>query len=406
MRKKYFTLIILLFLSTTLLSQWASLSDFEGLARRGAVGFTIGDKVYIGTGFDGDLYNDFWEYDTENNIWTQKSNFPGTERWDAVGFSIGSKGYIGTGYTGTTYKKDFWEYDPSTDIWTQKANFGGPARRESVGFSIGSKGYIGTGYSTPAGTYYNDFWEYDSVHDVWNQKADFGGTERDGAVGFSIGEKGYIGTGHDINGNYYKDLWEYDPVNNLWSQKAYLGGVARLGAIGFSINGKGYIGTGMSGSFPYTYHNDFWEYDPLLDSWNQKVDFEGAGRFEAIGLSDGSTGFIGIGQTEEGYTADFWEYLPETGIDFKEIKDYHIFNIYPNPANPTTTILFTSDIDCFADIIIYNFKGELIEKLTIPNVSKGTNNYAISLGKYVSGLYIIKVVMPNRIIGSKFLVVK
>jgi len=32
--------------------------------------------------------------------WKKKANFGGTKRYGAVGFSIGSKGYIGTGYDG------------------------------------------------------------------------------------------------------------------------------------------------------------------------------------------------------------------------------------------------------------------------------------------------------------------
>src|SRR5215470_9056364 len=79
------------------------------------------------------------------NTWTKKANFGGTSRDAAVGFSIGSKGYIGTGYDDGGDRSDFWEYDPSSDVWTQKANFGGKARECAIAFSIGSKGYIGTG---------------------------------------------------------------------------------------------------------------------------------------------------------------------------------------------------------------------------------------------------------------------
>lgn len=88
------------------------------------------------------------------DTWTQVANFGGTARYGAVGFSIGSKGYIGTGYD-TGYKNDFWQYDPATDSWTQKADFGGSARYFAVGFSIDSKGYIGTGDD---GSYTKDFW--------------------------------------------------------------------------------------------------------------------------------------------------------------------------------------------------------------------------------------------------------
>ncbi|MCE5262068.1 MAG: hypothetical protein LLG97_00900, partial [Deltaproteobacteria bacterium] len=140
------------------------------------------------------------------NAWTQKADFGGTARSSAVGFSIGSKGYIGTGYDGS-YKKDFWEYDPVLDSWTQKADFGGTARLVAVGFSIDSKGYIGTGSDN---SYKKDFWEYEPVSNAWTQWADFGGTERGFAVGFSIGGKGYIGTGIDGAGTRLKDFREYE----------------------------------------------------------------------------------------------------------------------------------------------------------------------------------------------------
>jgi len=80
------------------------------------------------------------------DTWTQKADFGGTARGGAVGFTIGTKGYIGTGYYNVgskVYCKDFWEYDPTANAWTQKADFGGTARCTAAGFSIGSKGYIG-----------------------------------------------------------------------------------------------------------------------------------------------------------------------------------------------------------------------------------------------------------------------
>ena len=65
------------------------------------------------------------------DTWTQKANFgwtgteeKGTARVDAVAFSIGDRGYLGTGYDGSN-QKDFWEYDPINDVWTQMADFGG-----------------------------------------------------------------------------------------------------------------------------------------------------------------------------------------------------------------------------------------------------------------------------------------
>lgn len=188
-----------------------------------------------------------------DDTWIQKADFSGAARESAVGFSIGNKGYIGTGYDGSFYYIDFWEYNPQNDTWTQKADFGGEERAEAVGFSINNKGYIGTGYDTYGR--HKDFWEYDPLTDTWAQRADFGGTTRIRAVGFSINNKGYIGLGTDPS--YRDDFWEYNPQNDSWTQVDSFAGTARRYAVAFSVGGKGYIGTGYDGS----HRSDFWEYD-------------------------------------------------------------------------------------------------------------------------------------------------
>ncbi|MBI4930638.1 MAG: PKD domain-containing protein [Bacteroidetes bacterium] len=292
---------------------WTQKANFGASVRSYAVGFSIGNKGYIGTGSLWSTltyYNDFWEWDQVTDTWTQKANFGGTGRLAAVGFSIGNKGYIGTGWdASTSFNNDFWEYDPSTNTWTQKANFGGDGRFKAVGFSIGNKGYIGTGAGQLA--IKNDFWEYDPSTNTWTQKANFGGTARWASVGFSIGAKGYIGTGTPHN-TYptapgYDDFWEYNPSTNVWTQKANFGGGNRQGAIGFSIPvcNKGYIGAGYNDNI---YTNDFWEYDPSINVWIQKANFGGVPRLDASGFSIGNKGYIGTGWGYSGSKNDFWEY--------------------------------------------------------------------------------------------------
>ena len=55
-----------------------------------------------------------------------------------------------------------------------------------------------------------------------------------------------------------KDFYEYDPATNTWTQKADFGGTGRYYAAGFSIGSKGYIGTGGL----VLLFKDFWEYTP------------------------------------------------------------------------------------------------------------------------------------------------
>lgn len=298
-------------------NSWTQKADFGGTSRTSAVGFSIGNKGYIGTGLGGSLpfLKDFWEYNPVNNTWAQKADFGGTARRNAVGFSIGSKGYLGTGYDGTR-KKDFWEYDAINNTWAQKADFTNTGREGAVGFSIGSKGYIGTGID---GIRKKDFWEYDPINDAWTQKADFGGSAREEAVGFSLGNKGYIGTGSD--NNYKKDFWEFTPDPGggglgTWSQKTDFGGVGRYSAVGFSISNKGYIGTGWIGG---TDVNDFWEYNAMTNEWIQKENFGSVERYDAVGFSLSNNGYVGTGYGG-GFRKDFWEYntLPISGKEYVE----------------------------------------------------------------------------------------
>src|SRR2546423_5277810 len=121
----------------------------------------------------------------------------------------------------------------------------------------------------------------------WIEQRSLPGAARANAVGFSIGSKGYVGTGSAYGPTgpvSYKDFWEYDPVGNTWSQKADFGGTARTDAVGFSIGSKGYLGTGNDGS-P---EKDFWEYDPSANIWTRKADFGGTARSSAVGLSVGT----------------------------------------------------------------------------------------------------------------------
>jgi len=282
---------------------WTKKEDFAGGIRVGAVGFSINNKGYVGTGEDREtgFKKDFWEYDPDLNIWTQKADFKGGARIDAVGFSIGNKGYIGTGWDGNNFKKDFWEYDPILNTWTEKTDFAGEVRSSAVGFSIGIKGYIGTGWN---GNEYQDFWEYDPDENKWTQRLNFPGESRRLAVGFSIEDKGYVGTG----GNNNNDFWEYNPVRNIWTRKENIPNGGTASAIGFSIGSKGYIGTG----YPWG-RRDFWEYDPISDTWIQKGDFAGGGREAAVCFSIGNKGYVGTGFTyDEGgpLKHDFWEFTP------------------------------------------------------------------------------------------------
>src|ERR1035437_8831645 len=225
---------------------WTQKAVFPGRIRNSAVGFSIGNKGYIGTGQGADslgnpvLLDDFWEWDQATNTWSQKANLPGGVRSNAVGFSIGNKGYIGTGggiinYPSFSTYDDFWEWDQASNTWSQKTSIPGGARLRAVGFSIGTKGYIGTGQDETINTpiVLDDFWAWDQATNIWKQKANIP-FARSCATGFSIGSYGFIGTGYyGINNLITGDWWRYDTCNDTWTQAVNFGGGHREGAVGF-----------------------------------------------------------------------------------------------------------------------------------------------------------------------------
>ena len=387
------------------------------LQRAGSVGFSIGSKGYIGTGYGYtnqtlNYKKDFWEYNPNTDSWTQKADFGGGVRMYAAGFSLGNKGYIGTGQYGNTLYKDFWEYNPVMNTWTKKADFGGIARKCATGFSISSelinKGYIGTGLVFGSLLInLQDFWEYDPLANTWIQKTDFPGVPRYAAIGFGIGEKGYLGTGINYVSateyTFYKDFYEYDPRMNSWTRKADLGGTIRAFAAGFSIDGNGYIGTGSTNG---TLLNDFWEYVSTEDTWIQKASFGGTKRSTATGFSIGTKGYIGTGLIAQ-YSCmkDFWEYNQSNNLwtqktDFGSkrkgslkdgiimVENDQVSNseliVYPNPSISTFNFNLKTSCEELVTIQIFNMIGRVVREY------KSLSPYAImTVGEDLNpGIYI------------------
>ena len=331
--KKIFLLIVFLISAFVTLSEvegftqgtWVQKANFPGIARCGAINFSIGTKGYIGGGNTGAtiFLQDFWEWDQLTDTWTQKANFgsAGGRRYYPVCFTIANKGYVSTGYNPldpNLFVNDMWVYDPAVNLWTQKTNMPGIVRMDATGFSIGYKGYVGGGDGgiSPNFGSYSDFWEYNSLTDSWMQKANFPGI-RVVASCFSIGNKGYMACGLDTSADH-NDLWEWDQLTNTWTQKANLPAPARGVGVAFSVGSFGYYGTGCDWIYPvqtFTYYSDLWQYSPVTNSWLQMTDFAGGKRAEAAAFTIGCKAYLAIGIYPYNYPMpisykDLWEFTP------------------------------------------------------------------------------------------------
>jgi len=307
--------------TNTLPGSWDKLGDYAGIPRDGAVGFTIGNFTYVGTGFNYaslTYLNDIWKYDPSSDSWYPVAPFPGQPRTNAVAFTLNGKGYVGTGYNilngSTNPLSDFWQFDPTagpTGTWTQVADFGFTsdqgaasvsARYGCASFTVKNRAFVGWGENISQFGY-KDLWEYDDINNVWIQRPDTGSKRLNPFV-FIINDMAYVGGGYDPGSlTYPVDFNKFDVTKlnadgtgSPWSAQNGLTGKdvngnaivqprPRQQASTFVINGFGYLTMGTSGA------GDTWQYTPSTDTWLQyyslttNTPIAGAARAGAVGFA-------------------------------------------------------------------------------------------------------------------------
>ncbi|WP_177183919.1 kelch repeat-containing protein [Mucilaginibacter sp. OK283] len=305
---------------------WSRSADFEGEPRNGAFVFTIDNKAYVGTGYDGDdRFNDVWMFDGDKKTWYPMAVFPGKARSNGVAFTINEKGYFGTGYDGDTALKDFWEYTPSTNSWRKIADMPiNVGRYDAVAFSLNNKGYVGTGKDNDSKEQ-SDFYSYDPNTDTWKKENSLT-VKRSGAFTFTVNGNVYVGGGTN-NGSYTPELYEFNPVDGSWIIKRDLNrfddddndekndddnyDLSRSNTMAFTIGGNGYITCGMK----YSALNDTWRYDPVKDFWTQVDTFEGTNRAYGVAFTIKNLAYVTTGNNGSTRLDDTWVFDPNAVDD-------------------------------------------------------------------------------------------
>jgi N-acetylneuraminic acid mutarotase len=301
---------------------WIQSAEIPKYPRSNAVCFVIGDKAYVGTGFNETVpdsrnrLSDFWAFSVDSG-WEQVRDFPGLPRSGAAAFSLGNYGYVGTGYDGLTVYNDFYQYDPVLNNWNAKNPYPGDARYDAVGFSVQGKGYIGSGYSN---YWLNDFYQYDSATGTWTRTIGTSGdfSKRRGATAFVYQDKAYIVTG-STSGSMAKDFWRFDPSRSVpWTRlqdiindndAAYDDGytdIEREYAVSFVHADSAYLTLGKNGSMLAS----TWVYDFTHDQWGQRSPYHRLPRYGAVAFTIDGRSFVGTGHSGAVTFDDFDEFLP------------------------------------------------------------------------------------------------
>lgn len=92
--------------------------DTYNIIRNNAVAFVMGGNAFITTGVNSAYIKTTWMYDFTNDIWSQKSDFEGLARDGAVSFTLKDRGYIMSGKNTTMAFDDLYEFHPNEALNT------------------------------------------------------------------------------------------------------------------------------------------------------------------------------------------------------------------------------------------------------------------------------------------------
>jgi photosystem II stability/assembly factor-like uncharacterized protein len=98
--------------------------------------------------------------------------------------------------------------------------------------------------------------------------------------------------------------------------------------------------------------------------------------------------------------------FPVNVDDPNNLKEFNLFQNFPNPFNPTTKIQFTIPELSFVTLSVYDVLGNLISTLVSDNLSAGNYTFEFGGTDIPSGLYIYKIVTPTFTDAKKMILMK
>ncbi|HSW55298.1 MAG TPA: T9SS type A sorting domain-containing protein [Ignavibacteriaceae bacterium] len=85
---------------------------------------------------------------------------------------------------------------------------------------------------------------------------------------------------------------------------------------------------------------------------------------------------------------------------------YNLFNPYPNPFNPSTTIVFDLPEKSFVSIKLYSIIGEEVRTIVNEDMGTGRYHFLIDGNNLSSGVYLLRMMSNNFISSKKIILMK
>jgi N-acetylneuraminic acid mutarotase len=361
---------------------WQQLPDFPGTARDDAAAFSIGNKIYVGTGMEvgWSLTNDWWCYDTQAGSWSTIAAMPATPRQYCVAFTVNDTGYVFGGVDANGALSELWAYYPETGLWAQKASMPAEARYACAAIEAWNYGIVATGMLA-SGMPTKEAWKYFPATDSWEAMTPVPGPSRHRAVAIQGGGGMLIAGGADSTGTALSDAWSY-PV---WFETGQYYAQPDLPAPRYEMKGGSQYVMALVGGADSdtTFHADAW--NGSTGNWSTLPSFPGGPRRGGVGAGIAAannwdnTFFFGLG-LDQGLTRhnDWWRLDYPVGIT-EQVSTR--ITLFPNPAQSALHITWPSEWPN-AEVRIVDALGRTVEQQRV-NTGSSMDVSGLAPGRYV-----------------------
>ena len=241
-----------------------------------ATAFVMNGQAYVFAGRDSlnNRLNDLWRYDPQSDTWTAMGETPLTPRVNATACTVGDKVYLGLGFNGrygdeNSYLRDWWEYTPQTNQWTQLADYPNEYTDKATCFVGEGELYVGYGFFW---SYRRDMFRYSISENRWDsidvQAGKFEKPTRSfGGTGCTCQNRHFMGSGYY---RYSLNWWAELVDGQHWEERTPIPGKARTLAASAATDSYVYIAGGLHYGGVNTTGDvlrDIRRYDPLTDTW-------------------------------------------------------------------------------------------------------------------------------------------
>jgi N-acetylneuraminic acid mutarotase len=350
----------------------------------------------------------------KDEVWVQKASFGASGRHGAVGFSIGNKGYIGLGQInsgpGIADFHDIWEFDPASNSWTQKADYPGVFTAYASALGYESKAFIINDQCfkfdpiantftdlglTPTSLGYAPLAQIDSMAYFFNLSNEVATFDMKNQVWDNFSTNSSLFTYDSFNFNERiicmgkvpgEDfaMHELNFEDSSFSLISYFPDTVNLAhLVGSELNGFAYFALGSSDSFGVG--NVCWKYDFGTGLWTRLDDFPGTGRRYFAHFQIGERFYFGAGTNGTNHN-DLWEFIPKDTVTIAppEPLVIKIINLspYPNPSQDEMTFELAHNTGDIHELKIFDLNGEIVGI-----IQSETNKLIISKSILSSGKY-------------------